>query len=834
MSSEIFALVILFAIALVVLATVFVVKYRVRLHRRTHQQLSFDQVVYLVTVPKYTGKDDVMDQNKIREQIAVAETMYAALGGQKAEKGIFSWWRGRQDHFAFEIVATDGLISFYVVAPKKSRHFLEQQILAQYPNALLEEVVDYNIFKPHGVTVGAELTFAKSHILPIKTYTTAESDPLLALTNAMSKLTDEDGAAIQFVVRSAPKKWRKLSRRVVKLLHEGKSRDEAFSKASGNFVGKIFKYFVDVVTEPHKNTVEPDKEKADKIHKLSALEEEMAKAIEEKSSKAGLEATIRVIVCGVTKTDADRQLNNIIDSFSQYNFYQFGNNFKVNKPRNSESITADFIYRHFNPRSNVVVNTAELASLYHFPLSTTDTPNIRWLRARQAAPPEKLPAEGIELGVNVYRGEKKVVRFGVSDRRRHAYVIGTTGSGKSTLLEEMAKQDIMNGEGVCYVDPHGSSVENILECIPKHRIDDVIYFDPSDVERPIGLNMLEADTEAEMDFVTQEMIAIFYKLVTDPSMIGPMFEHNMRNAMFTLMMDKQNPGTIAEIPRIFTDTEFQKYKVSKVTDPIVKEFWEKEMAKTSDYHKSEMLGYLISKVGRFVENAMMRNIIGQPRSGFNLREVMDNKKILLVNLSKGKIGEINSNLLGLIIVSKLQMAALSRADAHGGSFPDFYLYIDEFQNFITDSIATILSEARKYKLDLTMAHQYMGQLVKNNDTAIRDAVLGNVGTMITFRIGVEDAEILAKQYDPVFGEYDLINIDKFRAHIKLLIDNTVSRPFNIHAHGPTYGNPEVAKKLKQLSRLKYGRPRAEVESDILEQTKLGGNISSSPMMEPKQ
>ena len=352
----------------------------------------------------------------------------------------------------------------------------------------------------------------------------------------------------------------------------------------------------------------------------------------------------------------------------------------------------------------------------------------------------------------------------------------------------------------------------------------MIIFDPSDVERPVGLNMLEAKDEGTKDFAVQEMIAIFYKLFP-PEMIGPMFEHNMRNVMLTLMSDPNENGTIAEIPRMFSDADYQKFWVAKLKDPVVRAFWEKEMAKTSDFHKSEMLGYLISKVGRFVENAMMRNIIGQQNSGFDIREVMDKKKVLLVNLAKGKTGEVNSNLLGLIIVSKLQMAALGRADLPEAERHDFYLYIDEFQNFITDSIATILSEARKYRLCLIIAHQYMGQLSGGKeggqDTKIRDAVLGNAGTMSSFRIGVEDAEVMAKEFAPVFNEYDMINIEQYTAYIKLLVDNQSTRPFNMHTYPPIKGDPKIAEAIKQLSRLKYGRDRAIVEAEILERSQLG-------------
>ncbi|OGY46180.1 MAG: hypothetical protein A2731_03285 [Candidatus Buchananbacteria bacterium RIFCSPHIGHO2_01_FULL_39_8] len=443
-------------------------------------------------------------------------------------------------------------------------------------------------------------------------------------------------------------------------------------------------------------------------------------------------------------------------------------------------------------------------------------------------PPVDLPPEGLLLGENIYRGVKTNVYLQTDDRRRHTYTIGMTGTGKSVLMANLAIQDIRNGKGVCVIDPHGSLVENVLAAMPKERIDEVIYFNPADTERPIGLNMLEADTIEQQDFAIQEMISIFYKLVTDPAMIGPMFEHNMRNAILTLMADKDNPGTIAEVPRILTDKDFQKYKLAKVTDPMVRSFWEQEMAKTSDFHKSEMLGYIISKVGRFIENAMIRNIIGQPRSSFDFREVMDNSKILLVNLNKGKIGEINSNLLGLIIVAKLQMAALSRGDLSEAQRRDFYLYIDEFQNFITDSVATILAEARKYKLNLILAHQYIGQLTegvgvegKSYGEKIKDAIFGNVGTLISFRIGVEDAEFMAKQLAPVVDAYDLMNIERFNAYVRLLVDNQPTKAFNIHTFPPIEGNQKIVDDIKEFSRWKYGVDRPKVEAEIIKRSRLG-------------
>ncbi len=799
----------------VLVVTLFLVWLR-KLFQRLHQmQSAFTKVLLLVTVPKDSARDqeEHVTQDSVREDIAVAETLFAAIGGMRAERGLRSWLWGRQDHLALEMVASKGLISFYVVVPKHLVRYIEQHIEAQYPEAQIEEVHGYNVFVPHGVEVGASLAFQKSFPFPIKTYREIDSDPLSAITNALSRL-HQNGAAIQIVVRSAKRSWHWYGQKIATEMHQGKTLQEALRKGSPSFWKRL-------ASELGGSSKKKSKDEPLKQRQLTALEQEMLKRIEEKTSKAGLDANIRVIVSAPTKEEADHYLRDILNSFNQYNLYQYGNGFHAVRPRNQTRLMKNFIYRHYSPSERVIINTEEAASLFHFPLPRTETANIRWLRAKKAPAPANLPEDGVIIGKNIYRGRETLIHMEVPDRERHMYIVGQTGTGKSVYMGEIAKQDIIRGEGVCVIDPHGSLVDDILECIPKERMDDVIYFDPSDTERPIGLNMLEASTAAEMDFVTQEMISIFYKLVTDPSMIGPMFEHNMRNAMFTLMADQEYPGTIAEVPRIFTDPDFQKYKVGKVTDPMVRQFWEKEMAKTSDFHKSEMLGYIISKVGRFVENGMVRNIIGQTTSGWNFREVMDQGKILLVNLSKGKVGEINSNLLGLIIVSKLQMAAFSRADTAPDKVRDFYLYIDEFQNFVTDSIATILSEARKYKLNLVMAHQYLGQLKQGQDTKILDAVLGNVGTLVSFRIGVEDAETVAKQFAPVFNEYDLVNVDKRHAYLKMLVRNTIQRPFDIETMPLTFGDKKRAELLKQYSRLKYGRDRRLVEAEIFERSKLG-------------
>jgi len=783
--------------------------------RRIYSRFNpFEMVTLRVLLPKESLEIEQTGQViEARSQIAPIESFMANLAGLHAERGIVAWFLGRRDHFAFEIVAEEGVISFYVTIPIHLRQYVEQQIQAQYPDSWIEEHEDYNIFTSNCVIVGSTLTFKKSYFFPINTYQEMEADPLSAITGALSKFRTvaSGGAAIQFVVRSAHPSWHAAGNDLAREVRQGKKLSDAIRTAGGSLVYGIIRGAAGSKAQPE----------GQQFAGLSPFEEEAVSRIQAKAAKSGFEVNIRIVVAADTEIAAGSQLSGIVNSFAQFSGYQYGNSFQQVRPRNMKGFLNDFIYRNFNESTQMVLNTEEMASLFHFPLPSTETPNILWLSSKQASAPVNMPTEGIVLGHNVYRGEDVVVRLKEGDRRRHMYIIGKSGSGKSVLLASMAEQDIKAGHGVCVIDPHGDLVDTVLSYVPPERYEDVVYFDPSDIERPMGLNMLEYGEENQKDFAVQDMISIFMKLFP-PEMIGPMFEHNMRNVMLTLMADKEHPGTIMDIPRMFTDTEYQKYKVSKVTDPTVRSFWEQEMAKTSDFHKSEMLGYLISKVGRFVENEMLRNIIGQTKSAFDLRDIMDKKKILLVNLAKGKTGEVNSNLLGLIIVSKLQMAAMTRAELPENERHDFYLYIDEFQNFVTDSIATILSEARKYRLNLIMAHQYVGQLVDDKgNTRIRDAVFGNVGTIASFKIGVEDAEVIAKEFAPVFNEYDVINIEKYHAYVKLLIDNTASRPFQMETYPPSNGAPGTVEKLKAYSRTLYGVERSVVAADINRRLDLG-------------
>jgi hypothetical protein len=799
---------------------------RVILRAHGHATKAFHKTILQIKVPKEKRSDSQSHASEdnlgqTREQIAVADTLFSAVAGLAPEKGFLPWLRGRADSFAFEIVTKNNTISFYVAAPFRHTDFIKQQIHAHYPHSEITEVPDYNIFQPSSHIVGGYLWFKFKSAFPFRTYKTIENDPLASVLNPLSKIGENDGALIQYIVRPAGSSWRSSGAGMIREIKRGKKFEDVIAKGSAT------KILSELLSFGKSKPKDEQKEK----YQLTQMEEEMVKHMEDKLSHGGLELTIRLISSAETKERAQQNLENIINSFSQYNIYRYGNSFGAMVPKNPENLIRASIFRSFDDKQNSVASTEEMASFWHLPTPSTETPHILWLGARKAPPPVNMPHEGIIFGRALYRGEETIVRQKRSDRRRHLYTIGRSGSGKSVFIQNLAIQDIQNGEGVCVIDPHGDFVEYVLQHIPKERVDDVIYFNPADTERPIGLNMLEVKTEEQKDFATQEMIAIFYKMVTDPSMIGPMFEHNMRNVMLTLMSDMQNPGTVAEIPRMFTDDSFVKKYLKTTKDPVVRAFWEKEMAKTSDFHKSEMLGYLISKVGRFVENEMIRNIIGQSHSGFNFREVMDKKKILLVNLSKGLVGEINANLLGMIIVSKLQMAALERASLPEEQRNDFYLYIDEFQNFITDSIATILSEARKYRLELIIANQYLNQLVDNKGSkSVRDSVLANAGTVVAFRIGTEDAEVLSKEFAPVFGAYDLVNVEQYTAYVKMLIDNTAARPFNMMTYPPKPGNKVLAAAIKELSRLKYGRPKEIVEEEIMERSQLGASAAVSAGM----
>ncbi len=776
---------------------------------------SFGMKVLSIRVPKILNPEDAKgdkSQQQIQELIAPMETVFSTVGALKAQKGFKAWLNGRSDVFSFEIISHRDKISFFVAVPERMRDFLEQQIHAQYPNAQIDEVPDYNIFSPTGVILGSYLKFRRQNYFPIKTYTKLESDSMNSLTNTLAKVEEGDGVAIQYIVRSAEKSWRTEGLRIARGMQQGKKLKDVQRKTLFQSFGKTFQDF----------TKSPSKDKKDeKSYALSPLEQEMVKGLEEKASKAGLDVNVRVVVSAKTPDRAQRYLDDVLNAYGQFNIYEYGNSFVNATPKKQASIVRPFIFRQFDESFRIVMASEEMATLYHFPLPTTETPKINWLLSRKALPPSNLPTSGLLLGHSEYRGHRYAVHIKPEDRRRHMYIIGKSGSGKTEMMKAMVQQDIEEGRGVCVIDPHGDFADDALAFVPKERADDVVFFDPADFSRPMGLNMLEFDPAIpeQKTKVIEEMLKIFDKLYDLKSTGGPMFEQYMRNSMLLLMEHPESGATLLDVPRVLADEEYRNFKLSKCKTQEVKDFWTKEALKAGgEASLQNMVPYITSKLTPFVYNDFVRPIIGQQKSAFNVAEVMNGQKILLLKLSKGKIGDLSAYLIGMVLVGKILMAALARASLDPSERKDFYLYIDEFQNFLTDSIASILSEARKYGLDLIIAHQFIGQLEGTpSEEKIRDAIFGNVGSMFVNRVGIEDAEFLAKEFAPVFSEYDLVNVEAFTFNCKLLIDNQASKPFNFHpikSRRPK--TQELADMIRELSRYKYGRKRELVEAEIAE------------------
>jgi hypothetical protein len=706
-------------------------------------------------------------------------------------------------------------IVFFIAVPKKFRENIEKQIHSFFPYASLEKTTDFNIFHPGSKTEASIIKLKKDYSLPIRTYENQEMDPLNAIANALSKLeTVSEGAAIQLVLKPAGTAWRGEGRRIAHEMQQGKRLREA----NKSFIAKVGSELGSAVISVINSGKKDDLVSADKkTVQLTPEEQELVKGIERKSSKTGFETNIRLVASAATSERAQEILAHMENAFSQYENGDI-NCFQVER-KDKKIIAFDFIFRNFKSEEKMILGVEEISSIFHIPISTTEAPKIKWLKANAAPPPIGIPMEGILIGFNEYRGTKTNIRLTEGDRRRHLYAIGQTGTGKTTILQEMAKQDAREGRGFCFIDPHGDAIEDILASIPKERAQDVVVFDPSDVERPFGLNMLEYDPAypEQMTFVINEMIGIFDQLYDLKATGGPMFEQYMRNAMLLVMSDPDSGSTLMEISKVMSDEEFRAMKLSKCTNQTVIDFWTKEAEKAGgEAALANMVPYITSKLTPFISNDMMRPIISQQKSTINFRDIMDNKKILLVALSKGKIGEINARLLGMVVVGKILMSALARTNIAENERVDFYLYLDEFQNVTTNSIAQILSEARKYRLCLNIAHQFIAQLKEE----ISKAVFGNIGSMILYRVGPEDAEFLEKQVAPVFSKNDLVNVDNFKGFAKILIDGVLTKPFNIQGFPPTKGNQEVANAIKELSRLTYGRDKHIVNQEILERTRF--------------
>jgi hypothetical protein len=745
------------------------------------------------------------------EALSQAQVMYNIISST-ATSGFKTKVYG-QRHIAFEIIASKGRVHYYVAVPHVLIDVVQQAVSAAYPAARLEEVEEHNLFSKVGKisgTIGGEFTLKKNYAYPIATYQESKRDAMRALLNALSSASREDGVGIQILFRPAPEGWEKGAINTANTIRKNKGKKTGMTgsgSAPRDLLESLWK-------APEAKEIKPEDKQ------LSAMEQAMVDAIDEKTRHPGYEVLVRVIASSNISARSQALMKNVVASFSLFDA-PGKNGFKFATTKNVEQFATSFIFRFFPQNlKGTILNSVEMATLFHLPdQKNIPTSQLQRQATKQVDGPHQLLDEGFLLGYNVFRGVKKEIRLATNDRRRHTYIIGQTGTGKSKLLENLALQDMLDGKGFAFIDPHGDSAEALMGMVPKERVEDVIYFNPGDMANPVGLNLFEFDTPDQRDFLVQEAIAMLYRLY-DPGhtgIIGPRYEHWFRNAALTIMADPKGSSFI-DIPQVFNDNEFAKEKLKYVTDQTVLDFWNKEMAQTSDYHKSEVLGWFVSKFGAFLSNEMMRNVIGQTKSGFNLRDIMDNKKILLVNLSKGKTGELNSQLLGMIFVMKFQAAAMGRADIPEEERVDFALYVDEFQNFATDSFESILSEARKYRLNLILANQFMTQLTDK----IREAIIGNVGTVISGRIGTTDAELMVKRFSPTFDAEDLTRLPNYETIASVMINNVPSSPFSMSLLPPLgTPNPQLSDALKRLSAAKFGRPRAEVEREIFARLRAG-------------
>ena len=832
---------------LILLAAYIIPQFLLWLLRGIYQDWQSKHLIYMkVTLAR---EDSQKDKEKItekdfREKISIMAQFFRNLH-ETRELNLWNSLKVRllqHNIFSFEIVAHDKMVDFYVISPAYYQGIIEKQITSYYQDADIQiEDKPYEYMLKDAKVKGFYACQQNPYWFPIKTFKIIENDPLNDLTNIFSKLESDEIAVIQLVIRPRNDKWTKKATKFGDKYFKGKVDQGAAFGFKIPILGPILNVFKGIFLGFDK--MEIDKGTGgDGYVRMLQSKEETAKRIGEKAGQSGFDTVIRLLAVSKTEARAEDLSNSMIVSFNLFKD-TYANWFDASRIFFIDSINDWLFLRNFRRRlldtrlfiigeKQSLLVEEELASIYHFPCSIYNkTPVISWMDYKVLPAPIDTPTEGILLGYNLYRGKKKEVHFQKKDRSRHHYIIGKSGSGKSALLSYMVRQDIINGEGVAVIDPHGDLIEDVLNYVPKERAKDVIIFDPSSTDRPMGLNILESTTPAEMDMVSSQATEIFIKLFGD-EIFGPRIQHYFRNAYLTLAEDQEEGATLIDVPRMFTDDAFMKYKVKKVKNPVVKSFWQNEYANTGERERQEMIPYFSAKFGPFITNSIMRNTIGQTKSAFNFRKVMDEGKILLVNLSKGKIGDLNTQLLGLIIVSKLQMAAMSRADMDEADRKEFFLYVDEFQNFATDSFCSILSEARKYRLSLIMAHQYISQLVVskfgNTSTQIRDAVFGNVGTLCSFKVGADDAEYLTKEYAPLLSEQDIIGISNYKMYMKLNINNTTSRPFSLNTiWDPTGKNPKIAKIIKEYSSLKYGRKKDFVEQEI--SARLGIDFNAPPI-----
>jgi len=740
-----------------------------------------------------------------------AEQMFASLHGIYADSAAF------QPHLSFEIVSIDKFVQFYLHVPKQLVDFIEGQVYAQYPTVEIGKVEDYTAKTNLAgrFSAGCELVLTKQDVFPIKMFSDFEVDPLSGITSVMSKIHPGEEIWLQFIIRPVGDEWQERGIDYIDKVKKGHDKKKVtFAALPAIVMTKIFEFagnFLRVLMDAGKEVEIKDTGGSDEV-KLSGPVEEALKSIEFKIVKLGFETKVRMVAVSGDLTSSRMKAQGLAAAFKQFNTTN-GNGFKHSEiVINDESFIESYKAREFEDRG-YVLNISELAAIYHLPHQTVETPHIVWAGSKKGEPPSNLPlSENVDpksltvLGETNFRNVYRKFGIKLEDRRRHCYIIGKSGTGKSTLIENMAIDDVVEGRGVVVVDPHGDLVDKVLACVPDNRVDDVIVFDPADRSFPIAFNLLDKVEDDFKGMVASGFVGIFKKIFGESW--GPRLEHILRNTVLALLDFPES--TMLDIPRMLTEKRFREKVVSFVTDTVIKEFWINEFAQYDAKFRTEAVSPILNKVGQFLSTATIRNIVGQPHSRINIRDIMDTEKILLINLSRGKIGEDNSALLGAMMITKIQLSAMSRADVTMDHRPDCYLYVDEFQNFATESFAVILSEARKYNLNLTIANQYITQMPE----IVRDAVFGNAGTIIAFRVGGADADFLVKEFEPIFEANDLVNLDRYQIYTKLLIDGITKPAFSARTLPPVQKLSGNRDKIIETSRANYAADRGEVEAMI--------------------
>jgi hypothetical protein len=767
--------------------------------------------LYEIALPAPKGGEPQAREKSLKELVSGMEQFYAGL------LSVGSATSGEPNYFVLELAvpADSPELQFYAAVPNSKKNLFEKQLLAIFPDAhLVPQPHDYNIFAEGGVALASVARLAEHPALPLKEYTDFDYDPINTIMNAFAKIEHAgEGATLQIIIEPRGERHVNHYRKILSALRKGEHRESAF-RTPETVLGEVARDFGKILFSNKPKDVEKAKEA--EMRQIEANKSHIEQ-VEKKIASPIVGATVRLAVSSKDAGVANQLLGDLEASFNQFANTQ-GNHlvFARVDTRHTPRVLEDLSFR-LPSEDALPLSLRELTTLYHFPPKGIESsPHLKQSRFTHAPAPLGLPQTGSLLGINSYRGEQTEIHLSPEDRLRHLYVIGQTGTGKTGLMKSMIIQDIKNGDGCCFIDPHGSDILDILAAVPPERYKDVIYFDPADLSRPFSLNFLEYDISRpeQKTFIVNEMLMIFRSLYGDvPESMGPAFEQYFRNATQLVMEDPTTGSTILDIPRVLSNSEFRRAKLAKSMNPVVNQFWNEIATKAGGEASLEnIVPYITNKFDDFTANDFIRPIVGQQTSSFNFREVMDTKKILLINLSKGRLGEKNANLLGLIIVGKLFMAALSRADNPRALHAPFYLYIDEFQNVTSESIPGILSEARKYKLALSIAHQFLNQVPEKT----RAAIFGNVGNMAVFRVGEEDAEFFAKQFAPVFETLDFVNIENRNAYVKILVGGIPQKPFDMKTPDLPPANPAQVDDLIQLSSLTYGRDRATVENMIRE------------------